>query len=74
MTELLPGAKYRVRYRNENQRYDRVCVMVYLGVHAKSFVFNPRPVAGTMYLPMRWVREVTRVPDNTPVMVNERAD
>lgn len=63
---MIVGRRYRLRYRSGTQRRDRTAVMVYLGADGEALLFDARPVAGTQRMPRAWIREVQRVPADTP--------
>lgn len=50
MLNLLQGRRYRVRFRLQGQRVDRIMVAKYLGVATNGYHWDLRPKAGTLIL------------------------
>jgi hypothetical protein len=67
---LVPGQRYRLRYRSSTQRLDRSAVMVYLDADGENLLFSARPAAGTQQIPRTWLLSVEAVPADTPVYLN----
>ena len=75
---LLTGRRYKVIYLIPGQhRYARFSVMDFIS-HTKDayrdyLSFSARPEAGTQDLDVRWVHEITLVPQDTAIQLNRRA-
>lgn len=74
-TQLEKFKRYRIVHRSETQRFNRVSVMVYLGDDPlkEELVFSARPVYGTQGMPYSWVKSIDLVPEDTTIIVNQRA-
>ena len=72
------GGRYLIRHRNDRQKYDRTTVATYLGDRRDSggvyLCFDQRPIAGTVEIPLAWIKDIRQVPDSTPIHVNRRVD
>lgn len=71
VSQLVPYETYRIAYRTDTQRKDHHAVMQYLGRGRERGTtdWSVRPIAGTQTLYDRWIREVEKVPANTPRMI-----
>lgn len=67
---LVPGQRYRLRYRSSTQRLDRSAVMVYLDADGDTLLFSARPTARTQQIPRVWLRAVETVPADTRAYIN----
>jgi hypothetical protein len=75
--KLVVGRKYRIVFKNENQKYLHQSVMAYLGenkalIFGHNLVFDARPVAGTQEIPLSWIADIREVKDNHPIVLNKR--
>lgn len=66
--DLMVGQRYRIIYRSDAHRVDRVAVMDYMGSMRVNWglrgspddtlVFSARPIAGTQNMPMEWIKSI----------------
>lgn len=68
------GGRYKIRYRLDNQRYDREGVASYMGVNLfGNYSFSGRPVFGTTELRKTDIISAEKVSVNTEPYMDRRA-
>lgn len=72
MIKMESGKRYRIIYRGDIHRVNRMAVLDYLDEDGDSWVLNARPTAGTQTMPKHWVKDIEEVPKSTPIAINVR--
>lgn len=76
---MQPGKRYRIVFKADTDRIEKFSVMDYLGEQNGpesgwtdgSYSFSARPIAGTQQMPKKWLRTVTQVAKDEPIVINQ---